>query len=220
MRRLAQMVFQDPYASLNPRLPAWDLVTEPAAIHGLAPRREDRRALAAELLPRVGLTADMLDRYAHQFSGGQRQRLCIARALSVKPQVIVADEPVSALDVSVARQVTDLMRALQEADGLAFLFISHDIAVVERMSARIAVMYAGQIVETGPTDAVLAEPMHPYTRRLLAAAPSSDPARGGRKRAIGPASEPPSLIRLVGRPATPSRLTPRGAGRFVREPAA
>ena len=176
LRHHAQMIFQDPYSSLNPRLPAWEAVTEPAWLHGLVEAR-DRRDLAAELVARTGLPRDCVDRHPHQFSGGQRQRLSIARALSARPRVIVADEPVSALDVSVARQVTDLMRRLQEEDGLAFLFISHDIAVVERMSHRIAVMQAGRIVETGPAEQVLREPRHAYTRRLLASVPVPDPSR-------------------------------------------
>jgi peptide/nickel transport system ATP-binding protein/glutathione transport system ATP-binding protein len=177
LRRGAQMVFQDPFASLNPRLPIWDQITEPADIHGRAKGRRARRDLAADLVARVQLPADAIDRYPHQFSGGQRQRLCIARALSVEPALVVADEAVSALDVSIARQITELLRALQERTGLALVFISHDIAVVERTSHRIAVMRAGEIVETGPTKGVLETPRHPYTRALLAAIPVPDPAR-------------------------------------------
>ncbi|EKF17355.1 ABC transporter ATP-binding protein [Nitratireductor pacificus] len=182
-RRDAQMIFQDPYASLNPRLPVHELITEPARIHGLA-RPAECRDLAVSLVEKVGLEADAVDRFPHQFSGGQRQRLCIARALSVRPRLIVADEAVSALDVSIARQVTDLMLALQQSDDVAFLFISHDIAVVERVSHRIAVMYAGQIVETGPTDSVLANPQHGYTQRLLSAVPRPDPTRRRRSRPV------------------------------------
>ncbi len=174
-RRDAQMVFQDPYASLNPRLPVHELITEPARIHGMV-RPSDCRDMAVSLVERVGLEADAVDRFPHQFSGGQRQRLCIARALSVKPRLIVADEAVSALDVSIARQVTDLMLDLQRSDGLAFLFISHDIAVVERVSHRVAVMFAGEIVETGLTDDVLSNPQHAYTKRLLSAVPRADPS--------------------------------------------
>jgi len=174
-RKHAQMVFQDPFASLNPRLPVRDLVTEPARLHG-ALKAGDQRDFAASLVARVGLEEDAVDRFPHQFSGGQRQRLCIARALSVSPKLIIADEAVSALDVSIARQITDLMLDLQQRDGLSFLFISHDIAVVERVSHRIAVMYKGRIVETGPCEEVLRQPRHSYTRQLLAAVPSPDPA--------------------------------------------
>ncbi|MCB9948045.1 MAG: ABC transporter ATP-binding protein [Rhodospirillaceae bacterium] len=208
VRRDMQMVFQDPYASLNPRLPVSELVTEPLAIHTRLTRRQ-RRDVAAELLRRVSLPPDALDRYPHQFSGGQRQRLCIARALSVKPKMIVADEPVSALDVSVQAQVIDLMRELQATDGIAYLFISHDIAVVEQMSHRVAVLEQGRIVEIGPTDAVLSGAGHPYTRRLLAAVPVADPTRPRRHRperfrapasAIYPLdhSAPPMSYRLAG----------------------
>ncbi len=213
-RRQMQIVFQDPYASLNPRLPVVDLVTEPALIHGVV-TPAGQRALAAELLLRVGLEADSVDRFAHQFSGGQRQRLCIARALSVRPALIVADEPVSALDVSVARQVTALMAQLQREEGLAFLFISHDLAVVERVSHRIAVMYAGQIVETGPTAEVLARPRHPYTRRLLAAVPIPDPERSRHRRPAPPGPVPPQL--LLPHPERPPRwpLSKVSADHFV-----
>jgi peptide/nickel transport system ATP-binding protein/glutathione transport system ATP-binding protein len=223
LRRHAQIVFQDPFASLNPRLPVLDLVTEPAVIHGTVPPT-GRRALTEALLARVGLEAGAADRYPHQFSGGQRQRLCIARALSVRPALIVADEPVSALDVSVARQVTDLMARLQAEEGLAFLFISHDIAVVERVSHRIAVMFAGQIVETGPTEAVLRSPRHPYTRRLLAAVPVPVPAGGDRRAgARAPAPLPaglerPELVLPEGTAPPVWPLAEVGPGHFVALP--
>jgi len=178
-RKDMQMVFQDPYASLNPRLPVHELITEPARIHGLVSRK-DQKEFAADLVARVGLDRDAVNRFPHQFSGGQRQRLCIARALSVEPKLIIADEAVSALDVSIARQITDLMLDLQQTAGLSFLFISHDIGVVERVSHRIAVMYKGQIVETGPTEQVLKSPEHPYTRRLLSAVPSPRPSNTSR----------------------------------------
>jgi peptide/nickel transport system ATP-binding protein/glutathione transport system ATP-binding protein len=204
LRAEAQMVFQDPFASLNPRMAVRDLITEPARIAGHI-CQQDTRDLAVDLLAKVGLEPAAADRFAHQFSGGQRQRLCIARALSVQPALIVADEPVSALDVSVARQVTDLMAELQAREGVAFLFISHDMAVVERVSHRIAVMQAGRIVETGPTAQVLAHPAHPYTRRLLAAVPVPDPARRHRLRAVlPPLAEPPALLLPQG------ELPPRG----------
>lgn len=169
-----QMVFQDPFASLNPRMTVRDLITEPAYLKsGL--NRKERLKLAHKLLDQVGLEHDSANRFAHQFSGGQRQRLCIARALSVSPKVIVADEAVSALDVSTAARVTTLLQDIQDATGVAFLFISHDIAVVERVSHRIAVMYQGEIVEIGPTDKILRAPEHPYTRKLLSAVPIPQP---------------------------------------------
>ncbi|MBD1548521.1 ABC transporter ATP-binding protein [Roseibium aggregatum] len=174
-RKDAQIVFQDPFASLNPRLAVHELITEPARIHGLVSSK-NQKDLAAQLVERVGLERDGIFRFPHQFSGGQRQRLCIARALSVSPKLIIADEAVSALDVSIARQVTDLMLDLQAREGVSFLFISHDIAVVERVSHRIAVMYRGEIVETGPTTKLLSAPEHAYTQRLLAAVPSATPA--------------------------------------------
>ncbi len=204
LRRHAQIVAQDPFASLNPRLPVHQLITEPALIHGqIAPGKS--RRLALELLAKVEMDADALDRYPHQFSGGQRQRLSIARALSARPALIVADEAVSALDVSVARQITDLMARLQADDGVSFLFISHDIAVVERVSHRIAVMFAGQIVETGPTDQVLSNPLHAYTRHLLSAVPIPDPAKRDRHRYLRPAQfARPALLLPCGQ--QPQRL--------------
>jgi peptide/nickel transport system ATP-binding protein/glutathione transport system ATP-binding protein len=190
-RRDAQIVFQDPYASLNPRLPVSRTITEPALIHNLVGPREVRD-LAVHLVERVGLEADSVDRFPHQFSGGQRQRLAIARALSASPKLVIADEAVSALDVSIARQVTDLMLELQRRDGLSFLFISHDIAVVERVSHRVAVMYGGRIVETGRTADVLGAPKHDYTRRLLAAVPRlpAPPATGGMQAGRAAAARP------------------------------
>ncbi|MCY6382173.1 ABC transporter ATP-binding protein [Hoeflea prorocentri] len=174
-RRNTQMIFQDPFASLNPRLMVRDLVTEPAHLHGMVQARE-RRDLAVNLLEKVDLEADAADRFPHQFSGGQRQRICIARALSVRPKVIVADEAVSALDVSIARRVTELLSDIQASEGVALLFISHDIAVVERLSHRIAVMYRGEIVEIGPSQSVLRAPKHRYTQHLLSAVPIPNPS--------------------------------------------
>jgi ABC-type glutathione transport system ATPase component len=175
-RREMQMIFQDPFASLNPRLSAGRLVAEPMVIHAVASGSElDDRV--AELFRRVGLEADHIRRYPHEFSGGQRQRICIARALGVGPKLIVADEPTSALDVSVQAQVLELLLELQQTLGLAYLFISHDVAVVERISHRVAVMHAGRIVELGPRRAVLGDPRHPYTEALLAAVPIPDPTR-------------------------------------------
>ncbi len=175
-RRTMQMIFQDPFASLNPRMSAGRLVMEPMVIHGVANGAELEER-TAELFDRVGLEADHMRRFPHEFSGGQRQRICIARALGPGPKLIVADEPTSALDVSVQAQVLDLMLELQQSLGLAYLFISHDMAVVEQMSHRVAVMHKGRIVEMGPRPAVLNDPRHIYTRTLLAAVPVPDPSR-------------------------------------------
>ena len=182
-RRHMQMIFQDPFASLDPRLAIGEAIAEPMRIHGIGkpPEWRDR---VRDLLQQVGLTAEMADRYPHEFSGGQRQRICIARALAVNPQFIVADESVSALDVSIKAQVINLLLDLQESLGLAFLFISHDMAVVERISHRVAVMYLGEIVEIGPRAAVFGNPQHPYTQRLLSAVPIPDPERRGSRHAV------------------------------------
>ena len=165
-----QIVFQDPQSSLDPRLPVWKVITEPLFVQRSAPRR-DMREIAAKVASQVGIRTEYMDRFPHQFSGGQRQRICIARALALNPKVIIADESVSALDVSVQAQVLDLLERLRSEHGLSYLFISHDIAVVERICHRVAVMYGGRIVEIGARDQVLHNPQHPYTRRLLAAVP-------------------------------------------------
>ncbi|GGE45633.1 hypothetical protein GCM10007276_23570 [Agaricicola taiwanensis] len=178
-----QMIFQDPFASLNPRMDIGTAVAEPLLVNGIASRAEARDKIAT-LLEHVGLSPDMASRYPHEFSGGQRQRICIARALAVEPRLIVADEAVSALDVSVKAQVVNLMLDLQARMGLSYLFISHDMAVVERVSHRVAVMYLGQIVEIGPREAIFGNPQHPYTKRLLAAVPIADPARRLQKRPV------------------------------------
>ena len=176
VRRNIQMIFQDPYASLDPRMTVGELVAEPLVIHGLASGSElDDRV--EYLFRRVGLPADAAKRHPHEFSGGQRQRICIARALSLSPKVIIADESVSALDVSVQAQVLDLLGELQAESGLSYLFISHDMAVVEQISHRVAVMYMGQIVEIGPRQAVFENPQHPYTKKLMAAVPIPDPRK-------------------------------------------
>jgi peptide/nickel transport system ATP-binding protein len=195
LRRQMQMVFQDPFASLDPRMTVGDLVAEPMVIHGTA-RGSALKERVAYLFHRVGLTAEQATRFPHEFSGGQRQRICIARALSLNPKVIIADESVSALDVSIQAQILDLLRELQAEFGLSYLFISHDMAVVEEISHRIAVMYLGQIVETGPTGAVLSNPQHPYTKKLLAAVPIPDPTQRNmvRQRLAG---EVPSSFRPV-----------------------
>jgi ABC-type glutathione transport system ATPase component len=184
-RSQIQLVFQDPYASLDPRFTVERTIAEPIVIHGLAGRRDAIERVQA-LLRRVGLDAASARRYPHQFSGGQRQRIAIARALAAEPRIIVADEPTSSLDVSIQAQVLDLLAELRDEKGIALLFISHDLAVVARIASRIAVMRAGRIVELGPTRVVLGEPRHPYTRALIAAAPSPDPTRRRR----GPLASP------------------------------
>ena len=182
-RKRMQMIFQDPFASLNPRVNIGTAIASPLLINRLASRAEARDRVA-DLLGRVGLQPDMAGRFPHEFSGGQRQRICIARALALEPKLIVADEAVSALDVSVKAQVVNLMLDLQASMGLAYVFISHDMAVVERMSHRVAVMYLGEIVEIGPRAAVFGDPQHPYTRKLMAAVPIPDPARRTGRRVV------------------------------------
>jgi oligopeptide/dipeptide ABC transporter ATP-binding protein len=179
-RRQVQMVFQDPYSSLNPRMRAGEIIAEPLENFCIAEGEEkDRQVLA--LLEKVGLRKDAAQRFPFEFSGGQRQRLGIARALALNPRLIVADEPVSALDVSVQAQVLNLLMDLQEEFGLSYLFVSHDLAVVEHIGHRIAVMYLGRIVELAPRDRIFAQPQHPYTEALMAAAPIADPrARSAR----------------------------------------
>jgi peptide/nickel transport system ATP-binding protein len=177
-RRHMQMIFQDPFASLDPRLSIGAAIAEPMEVHGIGTAPE-RRQKVTELLQRVGLDASMAERYPHEFSGGQRQRICIARALALEPRFIIADESVSALDVSIKAQVVNLLIDLQQQMNLAYLFISHDMAVVERISHRVAVMYLGEIVEIGPRVAIFDNPQHPYTKRLLSAIPVPDPSRRG-----------------------------------------
>ncbi|MDB5585754.1 MAG: glutathione transporter ATP-binding protein GsiA [Devosia sp.] len=195
MRRHIQMIFQDPFASLNPRIRVGDAVAEPYLTHKLG-TREQARAKVAELLVQVGLDPAVASRYPAQFSGGQRQRICIARALSLEPKVIVADESVSGLDVSIKAQVVNLLLDLQQKFALSYLFISHDMAVVERISHKVAVMYLGEIVEMGPAAAVFKSPQHPYTKRLIAAVPVPDPSRRNEVRAV-PNDEIKSPIRAA-----------------------
>ncbi len=176
MRRHLQMIFQDPYASLDPRMRVGALIEEPLVIHGIGTAGERTREVA-RLLDTVGLPAEAALRYPHEFSGGQRQRICIARALALQPELIVADEPVSALDVSIQSQVLNLLMDLKRERGLSYLFISHNLAVVKYVSDVVAVMYLGRIVEIGAARELYAEPKHPYTRALLAAIPEPDPLR-------------------------------------------
>jgi len=176
LRREMQIIFQDPYASLNPRMRIGTILEEPLVVHRIGTPAE-RRAKVRKLLDQVGLSDDVLDRYPHEFSGGQRQRISIARALMLEPKLIVADEPVSSLDVSIQAQVINLVQDLQAQYGLAILFIAHDLNMVRHVAHRVAVMYLGRIVETGPVAEVYAHPKHPYTKALLEAVPVPDPER-------------------------------------------
>jgi glutathione transport system ATP-binding protein len=213
IRRDIQMIFQDPYASLDPRLTVGFSIAEPLYVHGVAGGRAAEERVAW-LLAHVGLTPEHARRYPHEFSGGQRQRIAIARALALKPKIIVADEAVSALDVSIQAQIVNLMIDLQAEFGLSYLFISHDMAVVERISHRVAVMYLGQIVEIGPRRAVFDNPQHPYTRKLMSAVPVADPARRSTKRELS-SEEIPSPIRAVGDDPEVAPLKEVGPEHFV-----
>ncbi|MGC9447585.1 ABC transporter ATP-binding protein [Cereibacter sphaeroides] len=213
LRRRVQIVFQDPMAALDPRMRIGDLIAEPLVIHGIG-TPEERRARVGDLLTRVGLSPAQMERYPHEFSGGQRQRICIARALALRPELIIADESVSALDVSVQARVLDLLAALKREFGIALLFISHDMAVVENVSDRVAVMYLGQIVEMGTRDQVFGNPQHPYTRRLIEAVPVPDPLHQ-RPPAPRLAGEIPSPVHPVGSGPERVRLADVGAGHLV-----
>ena len=214
LRRNLQFVFQDPFASLNPRMRVGDCIKEPLLIQGLAQGPEADRKVA-ELMERVGLSASMAQRWPHEFSGGQRQRICIARALSVNPRVLIADESVSALDVSIRAHIVNLLLDLQKDLGVSYLFISHDMAIVERVSHRVAVMYLGQIVEIGPRRAIFENPQHPYTRKLMSAVPVADPKV--RRTTSLEVSEIPSPARNIGDEPVVLPLVQVGEGHFVAQ---
>jgi len=214
LRKSIQMIFQDPFASLNPRATIGEALMEPFLAHKRGTRQEAKEK-AAHLLAEVGLSPDMLKRYPHEFSGGQRQRICIARALTLDPKVIVADESVSALDVSIKAQVVNLLLDLQERLNLSYLFISHDMAVVERVSHRVAVMYLGEIVEIGPREAIFANPQHAYTKKLMAAVPVPDPARRSMRRKIAN-DELKSPVRPAGFVPPTRHYTSVGEGHYVQ----
>jgi peptide/nickel transport system ATP-binding protein len=215
MRRSVQMIFQDPFASLDPRMSVGAAIMEPFIEHRLGSKQQARDK-AADLLEKVGLNPDMMRRFPHEFSGGQRQRVAIARSLMLDPKVIVADEAVSALDVSIKAQVCNLLLDLQQSLNLAFLFISHDMAVVERVSHRVAVMYLGEIVEIGPRAAVFDSPQHPYTKKLMSAVPVPDPSRRHIRRNMA-TDEIKSPIRPVGYVPPPRHYREVSAGHLVQE---
>ncbi|WP_211455211.1 dipeptide ABC transporter ATP-binding protein [Collimonas antrihumi] len=211
LRRDIQFIFQDPFASLDPRLTVGYSIMEPLLVHGMAEGAQEK---VAALLERVGLLPEHAQRYPHEFSGGQRQRICIARALALDPKIVIADESVSALDVSIQAQIVNLLLDLQQELGISFIFISHDMAVVERISHRVAVMYLGQIVEIGPRRAIFENPQHPYTKKLMAAVPVADPNQRHRKREMLP-EEIPSPIRNIDDLPVVEPLKQVGPGHFV-----
>ncbi|EJO28275.1 ABC transporter [Achromobacter marplatensis] len=213
LRQHIQFIFQDPFASLDPRMTVGYSIMEPLLIHGVA-RGKAAQDRVRWLMDKCGLLPEMIDRYPHEFSGGQRQRICIARALALNPKVVIADESVSALDVSIQAQIVNLLLDLQRELGVSFLFISHDMAVVERVSHRVAVMYLGQIVEIGPRRAIFENPQHPYTKKLMAAVPIADPQRRHRERSLL-VDEIPSPMRKLGDDPLVEPLVAVGDGHFV-----
>jgi ABC-type glutathione transport system ATPase component len=213
LRRHMQMIFQDPFASLNPRMAAGWLIGEPLKIHRIASGSEVKDRVA-ELLRHVGLEPEHAGRYPHEFSGGQRQRICIARALALNPDLIIADEAVSALDVSIQASIINLMMDLQVQFGLSYLFISHDLAVVERISHRVAVMYLGEIVELGSRQAVFEDPRHPYTKKLMAAVPVADPTQRRKELRLA-TDEIPSPLRPLGYEPAAKPLQEVSPGHFI-----
>ncbi|RSF00376.1 dipeptide ABC transporter ATP-binding protein [Achromobacter aegrifaciens] len=213
LRQHIQFIFQDPFASLDPRMTVGYSIMEPLLIHGVA-RGKAAQDRVRGLMDKCGLLPEMIDRYPHEFSGGQRQRICIARALALNPKVVIADESVSALDVSIQAQIVNLLLDLQRELGVSFLFISHDMAVVERVSHRVAVMYLGQIVEIGPRRAIFENPQHPYTKKLMAAVPIADPQRRHRERSLL-VDEIPSPMRKLGDDPLVEPLVAVGEGHFV-----
>jgi len=210
-RKSVQIIFQDPFASLNPRRTVYDTISEPLIIHKLAPRPQLKDAVV-EIIGRVGLGPEIINRYPHEFSGGQRQRICIARALAVSPEIIVADEPLSALDVSIQAQIINLLQDLKKKTKISFLFISHDLRVVHYLSDMVGVMYLGKLVEHAKTDEFFERPLHPYSEVLLASAPKIKPETAGRKRAAPLKGEVPSPIHIPPgcpfHPRCPKRFDP------------
>ena len=194
MRRNLQMVFQDPFASLNPRMTVFDTLAEPLIIHGVASGRSELEERVSKLMKQVGLSPGFMRRYPHEFSGGQRQRIGIARAIALNPKVVLLDEPVSALDVSIQAQILNLLRDLQDELGLTYLFVAHDLAVVRHVSTSVAVMYLGRIVERAPGELLFRAPKHPYTQALLSAIPLPDPAAERKRRRLVLQGEVPSPI--------------------------